>query len=116
MHIRYLLEKVSKPLFDKKVEEELNKEKSSADQLAGIIKSYEGKIAELEEEKQKILKITMDFGIFLKFNCISPVNDAFPEYVESEINIAKTSDNPDEEKIKSLKASLDKFYENKKEL
>uniref|UniRef100_A0A914QVJ8 AIG1-type G domain-containing protein n=1 Tax=Panagrolaimus davidi TaxID=227884 RepID=A0A914QVJ8_9BILA len=86
MHYRFDQIKTSVEIEDKNTKDLIQKNEGANVIKEQMIKDCENRVAELKEEQQKIIKISLRFGSFLQANAIIPYNDAFEKYVEKTIS------------------------------
>ncbi|CAG8512122.1 11302_t:CDS:1, partial [Acaulospora colombiana] len=91
MHKQVVERETRKPIqiTRSEVAEEVNKNKSEAERKQALIENIEFKLACLSSEKERIFGIKNKFVLFLKQNTIALFNDAYDEYVDNLIKLAK---------------------------
>jgi GTPase SAR1 family protein len=116
MHITYENKVINIKVVDVNVENEIKEKLSFKEKKEALIKTYQIRINNLEEEKQTINGINVKFAQFLRQSAIAPFNDAYADYLDHFIldeMIKKNTDpdNYDDEILKGLEASKREYTE-----
>ncbi|KAK6642182.1 hypothetical protein RUM44_013905 [Polyplax serrata] len=112
MHITFAQKRIEKQGVNKRVESDIEKEKSDKEKIEEFVRSLRAKILKYEEEQSFIIQVSAKFGMFLKENAISVYNDAVADYLkylieEEENKPYKTK--TDVELLKNLKETLQHY-------
>ena len=82
MHITYNIKVYETEFLSKAVQKEINEKKTAKEQKEAAKRAIDEKNAELEKEKEIIMKTSAKYGSFLKANAIIPYNDAVEDYLD----------------------------------
>ena len=113
VQIQHVVELVPKAIFNHDAKDKIDHAQSKAETLENTRGMYETKIKELEEEREKLRQITEKFGIYLKHNCMSAINDAFEPYMRRLIREEQESIKPNQKVIDAMESRLQEFQHEK---
>ena len=97
------------------VRRDIDAKNRSKDEKQRYLASVESQIREMTEEKNKILKISAEFTIFLKERSLLPYNDAMEDYLKYMIKMEAEKDSSirDARKLESLQTMLAQYLSQK---
>jgi len=116
MHLRYELKVVTKQFIDDKVRKKMAGVASEIERMVIYKTNLDVKIGELQREHDDLIKMSAEFGAFLKKNAIIPYNDSVADYLDYFITeeAKKNSLIRDENKIIKLTESRERYMQEKK--
>src|SRR5205823_10302136 len=91
----YENEIITKSIVDQNVEMQISEKKSDQETKKAIIKEFQSRVNQLQEEQKQINKISLKFAQFLRQNAIAAFNDAYADYLDHFINEEKIKKNVD---------------------
>ncbi|KAK0408683.1 hypothetical protein QR680_004097 [Steinernema hermaphroditum] len=89
LHIRYEQKQVTVDIVNKEVDKIMASKNTNEVSVSDVIKGLENRINELTLKEKRIKTICAKFVAFLNKNAIAVINDAYGEYLEQSIKLAK---------------------------
>uniref|UniRef100_A0A1I7YYI4 Tudor domain-containing protein n=1 Tax=Steinernema glaseri TaxID=37863 RepID=A0A1I7YYI4_9BILA len=114
LHIRYEQKQVTVEVTNKEVDKVLDSKNSDEVLVVDVIKGLETRLEELGLKEKRIKTICAKFVAFLNQNAIAVVNDAYGEYLEQSIKLAKNEvavAGEDNTKVEQLEKYLAEYRE-----
>jgi len=112
MHITYECTQVQTNVVDENVEKQIKDKATKIETTEQHLKSLQGRVNKLEDEKRQVAEVSAKFGCFLKHNAIAPFNDALSDYLDHliEIERGKISVGGDQSRLAGLE-NMKSMYE-----
>ncbi|KAK0409254.1 hypothetical protein QR680_004434 [Steinernema hermaphroditum] len=114
LHIRYEQKQVTIDVPNKEVEKVLASKNTDEVKVSDVIKGLETRLEELTLKEKRIKTICAKFVAFLNKNAIAVINDAYGEYLEQSIKLAKNEvavTGEGNEKVEQLEKYLAEYRE-----